>query len=431
MAISKINAFWIGTICLLAFMVFTPPNAHATSAGDTAWRVTDTLEVAPATSYNLPAIDVTQSWSSYITGSTWSAFATEKQYFTDCIANGNWSVTQMEITTGTYAGRKDVIVICSQDSSTTYEFDTWSSVKNIYVNANPHSSRTYLIAYLPGGGMGCNTQTACLLQVSDTPQYPVSNEATDSSGNNYFGYFINGTVNYPTGYAGPTIRSTGVAPPIDPTSVNPSWRYSVADKDITVHSLMTTKEVTDNHIVACLFQIPNNEYGDNYTEYEYDCTSRPTVEHTFEAYGAYNIKNRVQNADGQWFESSRLLTIDGTSFNGIIGGTPSSDSILGALNNLILDTHGLSSVVTAPLAFIAGLPNAVNECAPIALNIANFGTITLPCMTQIYQSRFGALFTIWQTVLIGLFTYHMGIRLFGKIKDMSSPKDDRIEVVNL
>ena len=96
------------------------------------------------------------------------------------------------------------------------------------------------------------------------------------------------------------------------------------------------------------------------------------------------------------------------------------------------DEFGLGAAVTAPLTFIASLPSKASNCTPISLTLT-YGNrqIILPCMTSIYQTHFGLIFSLFQTIMLGLFGYYAAVKVYGNIKQMKDPDDDRIEVVKL
>lgn len=96
------------------------------------------------------------------------------------------------------------------------------------------------------------------------------------------------------------------------------------------------------------------------------------------------------------------------------------------------DEFGLGAAVTAPLTFIAALPSKAANCTPISLTLPYVNRqITLPCMTSVYQTHFGLIFSLFQTIMLGLFGYYAAVKVYGNIKQMKDPDDDSIEVVKL
>lgn len=94
---------------------------------------------------------------------------------------------------------------------------------------------------------------------------------------------------------------------------------------------------------------------------------------------------------------------------------------------------GLSEVVTAPLSFLAALPAATGSCSTINFTMPYTDTpVALPCLSQtVYSVYFGAFFTTIQLVMTALTAYWVSVKIFGNIKDISSPTHDRIEVAQL
>lgn len=94
------------------------------------------------------------------------------------------------------------------------------------------------------------------------------------------------------------------------------------------------------------------------------------------------------------------------------------------------DTHGLLSIVTAPLVAINAL--TTSSCAPVSFTINQINkTITLPCYYSIYQANLGAIFTLYQTLATGVISYYVIVGVLRQVKDIKDPKKDQIEVVQL
>jgi len=98
--------------------------------------------------------------------------------------------------------------------------------------------------------------------------------------------------------------------------------------------------------------------------------------------------------------------------------------------DLNLPTYGLTQAILSPLAFIGQIPT--NDCQPLVLPMPHGMTnITLPCMTPIYQTYFGSIFLLYQTILTGMFAYYVSLKLFGNVKDITNPRDDQVETAKL
>lgn len=95
------------------------------------------------------------------------------------------------------------------------------------------------------------------------------------------------------------------------------------------------------------------------------------------------------------------------------------------------DNGGISSIITAPLQAISGLVSA--QCVQIELPIPYLDnkTLILPCMSSIYREHFGAVFSLYQTIIFGAIAYRMLVSLFMMIQGFKNPDDDKIEVVDL
>lgn len=92
--------------------------------------------------------------------------------------------------------------------------------------------------------------------------------------------------------------------------------------------------------------------------------------------------------------------------------------------------HGLSSIITAPLSFIQNLSSS--NCSPISLTLPFVSeTFNLPCMSTIYSTNFGNLFSLYRTVVFGIVAYYICVRIYTLVKGFKDPQDDRIEVLDL
>jgi hypothetical protein len=172
--------------------------------------------------------------------------------------------------------------------------------------------------------------------------------------------------------------------------------------------------------------------------------------------GTYIVSAIFQDMNGIPFEddppkdyqqTNRLFVVDGSTFsfntdndtcdaNGVCttNQPDTGNPIVKLLNSLTIDSYGLQSIINAPLGFLASLPGISNEtCQPIQMTLPFLnGNISYPCLTtSVYQPHFPALLTIWQTIMTALVAYWIGIKLFATVKNVNSPDNDRIEVVDL
>lgn len=247
--------------------------------------------------------------------------------------------------------------------------------------------------------------------------------------------FWNGNVDYPSGYEGELIPEDW-QPPVDTSTqglgYTPSFEYTVTDDAIELIDVTNPQNITDYQIDLCLFQLPNNKYGDNFTEYIYDCDNPVDVVHEFgDGYADYNVIIRhYSSTTDKWFENSRVLHVDGTTFSGGVGSDASDDAIKKSLFDFDFPIYGLQEIFLAPINFIATLPDKVNNCSPWTLPL--LGTsVTMNCLLPYYQQQMGGVLTIYQTIFTGLTVYFVGQKIMSRIKSTTNPKDDSIEVVHL
>lgn len=94
------------------------------------------------------------------------------------------------------------------------------------------------------------------------------------------------------------------------------------------------------------------------------------------------------------------------------------------------NTHGLTSVVTAPLQLIGSITSST--CSPLALPMP-FGmpNAQLPCMNTIYQKHFGTFFNLYQTITFGMVSYWVCVKIMFMVKGFKDPDSDKVEVLEL
>lgn len=127
------------------------------------------------------------------------------------------------------------------------------------------------------------------------------------------------------------------------------------------------------------------------------------------------------------FNNVAFYDFEINSTGGLVTPIPCNAEYFCSLN---VPTHGLTQAIITPLTFIAQIPTL--ECTPLALPMPhNMQNISLPCMTPIYQQYFPGILLLFQTILTGMFSYYVSIKLFGGVKEVTNPRDDQVETVKL
>lgn len=95
------------------------------------------------------------------------------------------------------------------------------------------------------------------------------------------------------------------------------------------------------------------------------------------------------------------------------------------------NTHGLTSIITAPLSTIEYLASAT--CNPLSLNIpfVKDKTLDLPCMRPIYKKHFKLFIDMYDTFTFGFVSYWVLVKIFALAKEMKDPDRGEVEVIDL
>lgn len=288
---------------------------------------------------------------------------------------------------------------------------------------------------------------------------------------------------YPIGYAGAPM--SGVY--LQPLYIHPQGRFSVADKHVVIQDKSLNfpetwgnwhmrYEIlgTDGTTVLKTF----NENGASQVEYDLPAIGNYKVRMTFlnsaneiypdnEAQKTYLTPLIMNlNIDGSTYtsdtrdasascDSSGVCTpADGTAvvyedcatFGLNVGGAIGChlgnfskwfERFFGfdgqnPLLNMSQDTFGLTSIITSPLVVLTQMQSQSYACTPIGLTLPFVNVpLNLPCLTSIYQSNFGTAFTLYQTVITGVVSYYVVVRILADVKGYKDPKNDQIEVLKL
>ena len=91
---------------------------------------------------------------------------------------------------------------------------------------------------------------------------------------------------------------------------------------------------------------------------------------------------------------------------------------------------GLSQIITIPLNTIQSLTS--KTCIPLQIPIPfTNSNITLPCMTEIYETKFPSIYSLWKIVSFGIVAYLIAIDIFHIVKGFKDPESDKVEVLDL
>lgn len=261
----------------------------------------------------------------------------------------------------------------------------------------------------------------------------VSNSDAQSPYTDIFNYFVyTDYPNYPTGYAGSNIVHTRDIADNNSIGFNPSFSYEIDNLDVDLDDITPAVQLEEFHIDKCQFKIETTPNSGTYDTKTYDCVTKPTQSYTFAGFGNHNIIQRYLTADGEWFETSRVLNIDGSTYSGTIGDPSLTQNLNGFFGSLdTINTFGVVDFLTAPLVFYAQLPDMVNECGSISMPFLS-SSFELICLKGLYYSNWSvSLFGLYETVLKAVTAFAIAVGIMRQIKTASSPHQGGIEVEHL
>jgi len=428
----------------LSIALFTPSSVHAASVYDDIVSPTDQLLVQSGADLFI----VTDTWYDEAVDKC-TGFATA---YDDMIANdGAIAVSNYHVTTtiggAIYSG---VQITLKWGGSLDLTWTDYPSATPPYGTVTVPSFTEAYEFYASSGTLGCYEPggSNTIIAMSEAYASPTQTQVTQP-------FFSTFNANYPSDYEGELIPATaGVS--ID---LKPEYTWSVK------------KDELDNGIlnVAYMNNLPFSIGGTTYLNVSLMTSDWAAIDEdlgtvdtnpAFAANMNFNIGPdagyfmfRVDNESPQssppapddatynvsqvyyQFYWDGVSTITGNTVGCAIGTVCNPTKVAENQNNTLLnslniESFGLADIVTAPLAFFASLPTEADNCDPLQFPL--MGTeLELPCMRPIYEENLGEIFTIWQTVLVGGFSYYMGLKMFHRIKQISNPKDDSIEVVHL
>lgn len=99
-------------------------------------------------------------------------------------------------------------------------------------------------------------------------------------------------------------------------------------------------------------------------------------------------------------------------------------------NDFTSQDFGLSQIITIPLNTIQSLTS--KSCVPLQVPIPfTNSNVSLPCMTEIYETKFPTIYNLWKIVSFGIVAYLIAIDIFHIVKGFKDPESDKVEVLDL
>ena len=72
------------------------------------------------------------------------------------------------------------------------------------------------------------------------------------------------------------------------------------------------------------------------------------------------------------------------------------------------------------------------SCTPLNLQLPFVNQpLNLPCMREIYESKFSGIYEIYKIVVTGFVGYYIAVNIFAMVKGFKDPDKDEVEVMEL
>lgn len=98
-------------------------------------------------------------------------------------------------------------------------------------------------------------------------------------------------------------------------------------------------------------------------------------------------------------------------------------------SNFNINDRGLSQFILLPLTYLGNFKNTT--CSSITLPIPHINNFSLPCVSSFMNSNVPTIWTLYKLLINGFIIYRLVISLFGDLKNIYKPENDRIEVLDL
>jgi hypothetical protein len=209
----------------------------------------------------------------------------------------------------------------------------------------------------------------------------------------------------------------GIYAPLDPAST-----------DYKNYNNINIGHLTDNFNIGAEYGVlMYNESGANTVKLKYN-----------QKYFDYKIYNSANDTDQK--------NIDYVN----IGGTPTNTTDItppyteledpaqqgnqdagGLFSSFTTNTYGLTAIISQPLILINQLTSKTCQPLIIPLPYMDNKSITLPCMTDVYEENLGSMYDLYQVITFGIVAYWVIVKMLNMIKDFKNPDHDEIEVLDL
>lgn len=99
--------------------------------------------------------------------------------------------------------------------------------------------------------------------------------------------------------------------------------------------------------------------------------------------------------------------------------------------NFQQDTYGIQDIINVPLHYIQRL--TTETCQPLSFTLPFVhSNVSLPCMDTIYRTYFNTWYGVYQTLMLGIVCYGVGIKIMREVRDALNPMSTgRVQLIKL
>lgn len=186
---------------------------------------------------------------------------------------------------------------------------------------------------------------------------------------------------------------------------------------------------TQNRYLAAYGVLGNVTYNSTTITYEQGLTSAIANQNTIISNGFDNLA-QISLSNTQNLITSITSSTDETN-DLIKDDSIDSNQATSYFTDFDQNNYGIQDIINVPLHYIQRL--TTETCQPLNFTLPFVhSNVSLPCMTNIYRTYFNDWFSVYQTLMLGIVCYGVGIKIMKEVRDALNPMSTgRVELIKL